>query len=1050
MKSFYPFLFAALTATSAQAQKAVIMSSPKVPVVYLVSQLSPNGKWAVGNFDTGYMQGFVWDLTTNKIRTLAPLGDNSAGLSISNDGKVAGVFMDDKATDYGVPILNGGYWHKGYWHHLSNKGDAISDLDNGSQLQAISPNGRWIGGIARVGSSWQPIAWDLETNKFEIYPSSNGAGSIYAIGDKGQAAGYTYHHKTHNRTPIYWGSTAAADSVWIDAEHSGPYELANAISSDGSKVVSNQHIYDVATKTKKSIFDYEGLEDCFSWQIYGINKQGTIYGSVQMEMGTSFKPLFVKDGKSIDIVQHLTSLGADLSRYMVLWCTGVSDDEKTFSLMTYSLDDLSLDEPLPKSIIVKLDENTVTPAPVALEARHLHGINGVQLTWDAPLFAETAPSSYEVYRNNAKIGSITADKTIFVDSNVANGEYTYSVKAVYADASSAPSVEAAITVAESPETAPQRLEAEYRGVSNAFLAWDAPAPRKNSVNYYSETDNIYSIGGGIYDFECAVRFKRATLDAYKAKQQKITEVAFYPMSRQKSWTINIYKDSDTQTPIYTQNVDGATLNYGKENYVKLTTPVEIPTEGELIVGINIVPFETGSYKVVGLVDGIAEPGYTDLMRRKGQNELEFYSLYERSLVRSEGGVISENTFPISLVFNEENAGNENDVKEYNVKQDGKLVATTSATSALIPSLAEGNYEFTVSPVYNNGEEGPAASTNLTIELNADNIPAVNNINVTTEEGKMTATWDEPVDDSRAILTYSSDVNTGGMVGDEAHQFSYMVTTIYEGNKIRNFDGNLIKSFRFYPLASADFTFYLMQDGEIVAEKYVEDYNLNAWNEVKLDEPIAVNRNSTYQLTLDCYDVEPEKAPLGMDDRLAMPGISDLYSLDNGQSFSSLTYDGGKSANWMMGITTGTAETQPLAFDGYDVRIDGKKANEETLTEPTFSYTFDANGTHRISVSVLYPDPIGEFTGDTKFFTISITGIENAVADALQVNLNGSNSVLRVEGVTASSIEAFSANGRKVASATGNEINVSSLTPGTYVIRITTETGKQVARTVIIK
>lgn len=1037
MKLFYPLLCAGLMSVGAQAQKLVMMSNPEVPWQYIITQVSPNGEWAVGNIANEAGQAFVWNLKTNKITNLSPRGIFSFAYRVSNNGVVSGAFNDSQATSYGVTIENGGYWKNGRWHHLDDsKLDEITKSTNGSLMNGVSPDGNYVGGLALVGGKWTPVAWNLEKGEMSTYPYMNGAGAIYDIADNGMAGGYTYDPVKKNRTPVLWKSTSAADSVMVSLNTIGPAALVSSISSDRKYALADTLIYNIETGERTPILK-KGHYDYFNFEYFGINKQGTVWGYYADDMG-SYKPALVKNGEAIDVNAFFAEKGFDTSNYMILHVNGVSDDEKTYAVQ--AIDQMYM----PHAMIIKLDQNTTTPAPVALEAHAHFGIKAVELSWSAPLFADVAPTAYDVYRDGTKVASVAAGVTDYVDAEAAEGSHSYAVKAVYEGGESDLSDAADVELVAPVLTAPANLKAEARGLNNVYLYWNAPRTSKERLNYFNDGLEVTGLGGGTTVFECAVRFKQTVLAAYAAKGQKVTEVAFYPMAKQKAWTINFYRADDTATPVYTQSIDASKLIYGQENIVKLTTPLELPAEGDLIYAIKAEPLEAGSYNVIGLVDGTGIAGYTDLMRRT-EDGGDFTSLHEDAFNNADGGFDYNSTYAMSLLFGTE-ASDAAEVKAYKVLQNGTLAATVESTNAVLKGLEDGTYSYEVKAVYADDSEGPAAAVTATVALDVENVPSVKNVDVAVEGAAMKAEWDAPADDSRATISYSDETLAGGLVGTEENNYSYLVKAIYDGDKLNGMSGYQIKAFRFYPLAQSDFTFFLYKDGVKVAEKFVESYNLNEWNEVALDEPLTLDASSAYELVLDSYDVEPGKAPLGLDGRLAHAGYSNLFSTDEGKTFS--TTDG--SGNWMIGLVTGEPEATPLAVEGYNVLIDGRETAPEPIKETTYSQEFSEKGTHSIKVNVVYPEPLGEFSGTTVFFEINVSGIDKLTADELTFTRGEHDGVIRVNGGEVAMLHIFSASGAKAASARGSEINVSQLTPGAYVLSVTMLNGKVKTAKVVLK
>ena len=1029
-----------------QAQKSVILSSPLVLVEYQVISLSPNGKWACGNINDGYSRGFRWDLTTGEVLELSPMGSNSTALCVANDGTVAGTFMDDEALPNHATIECAGYWRAGRWHHVGNGFiDPVQSERDGTVAYAISPNAKYLGGLALIDNCYTPVAWNLETGemtKYFIHKNANGqgAGSIFAITDDGVAAGYSYHPVKMNRTPTIW--TTPTDTLLPAYEMVGPFCSAGHISSDGTKVLCYDRVVDLSTPEHKAT-KVASFDNLFSFEFFTVNNNGIVGGYTQTGMMDASSATFIKDGQMVSAASYLEGLGVDLSNYLaVVRAYGISDDEKTFALMAYDKDEVI------RSIVVKLDQNTTNPAPVGLRAHALSGIGGVELTWRAPIGAETLPVGYNVLRNGVKVNTATVTDLHYVDQNLADGNYTYTVQAVYAQQSSEASQPATVALAAVPATAPANLQAVQRGLNNVQLTWEKPQFPMPSYGYADETVDMYQMGGGQYAYESGVRFRASLLKAYADKGMVISDVCFYPMSKETTWKINFYAPDDTDNPLYTETIDGKNLVYGQKNRVHLTTPYAIPAGQDVVVGVE-VSADYGTYTTQGFTYGTCIPGYTDLMRRTSLStgKEAFFSLYQSRQDNENGATMYEMTWPISLMFSSANA-TADDWKHYNLYADGTQVGTIEADGHLLTQVPDGTHTYEVSAVSQQGIETPKATTQLEVKTNTA-LYKPQNVQVTMNGKRMNATWsDLSADNNRTVLTYASDNCANGVVGSASQNYSYMVKTVYSGSKIRNLDGYVVDAFRFYPTANADFTFYLYVDGRMHTDLYVENYTLNQWNEVKLPTPIVIDRNSSYDLILDCYDVDEEKAPIGMDDQLAHQGVSDLYSIDEGSNFNSLVAEGGTNANWMIGMSVVTEQSTALPLQGYNVTIDGTQANDALLTEPSFSrqFTEAENGTHVFRVSAVYDGSIGTQRSSFIYFTVNIaTGIADATAADATLQVQRGASVLRVTGGEVASLSLYDAAGRRVAAAKGSEVGISGNPAGTYVLRITLTDGSTLSR-----
>lgn len=1026
-----------LTAGSLYAQKALLLQSPNVDVEYQVTCLSPNGQWAAGMVNDGNYRAFRWNLTTGEFIELSPSGSLSFALGVANDGTVAGNFMDSQYLGNGAAISAAGYYRNGKWHHLNSNGLTKPTTDDaGSQANAISPDGNLVGGIALVGGVYAPVVWNITTGERKDYifknvemnnAAKNSAGSISSVTNDGVACGWVYRSTKSNRTPCIW--TTPSDTILPAYERIGPYALARSISSDGKKVLAVDRIFDMETRKTTPL---AGYNDYLAFEYFCVNTQGTAVGYAQKSLEDVALATVVKDGKAMPLSDLLAKSGVDLSNYPnLIQAVGVSDDEQTYVLMAYDKNQI------PRAVAVRLNQNVETPAPVALKAKALDGAGAVELKWNAPLAKADAVKGYDLYRDGTKVNAAPLTDRYYVDTNLANGNYSYTVKALYDGAESEASASATATLAALALQQPENFVAVQQGLNNVRLMWNAPRPSLSAFSYVGSEQEVYSLGGGAYSFENGVRLRASLLSAYAARGEKLTHVCFYPMAKQDKWTINVYDAADDTKPLYSQDIDGSTLNYGVENRIALTTPVDLPAGKDLIIGLGVTVNNT-SYSVVGETFGYCEPGYSDLMRRTGADDGEdhFYSLYERAQSSADGATMYESAWPITALFGSADHSDAT-VKDYRLYVNGQQSQTLDSHDLTLTGVADGDYTYGVTAVNESGTESAQASAQLTVKQNLNVYKPLNVVAEVTGD-KLNATWQAPLADSRAILTYAT-----GKVQAGPQSRNFQAKALYDKEVTRTYDGFQIKALRFYPTADAEFTLTLEQDGKTVATADASDYVLNQWNEVALDKPVTLNASSEYGVVLDCYDALDGTAPLALDDTWARRGVSDLFSTDEGNSFSSLVEQGGTNGNWCLGLVVGTDTDQPLPVEGYQVLVDGKQAGEGLVKETAYSQNFsgETNKTHRLQVKTVYAADGSNVAADVVYFTINpTTGIEGVTTDAT-LHVTQGTTALRVEDVSVKQLRLYAADGTLAAESDAATLPITSLAKGVYVLAIHTTDGR---------
>lgn len=1044
MKKLVMLFSALFSISSLSAQKSLILTTPEVDVEYQVTSVSPNGKWACGNINETSNRGFIWNLETGEIRELSAQGYISMGLAVANDGTVAGTFEDPEALPNGATIEVAGYWRDGSWHHIKGSTqDKPTNQTQGSIAYCISPNGKLLAGATYINGHYTPVVWNIENGiqtEYKMYLSAKdyGHGSIYSVTDDGKACGWVTHPAKLNRTPCIW--TSANDTIMPSYTDIGPFSTASSISSDGTKVLVSGGIYDLTTKKFKSAVTFD---DVYAYDLYKINNDGVIGGYTQQNE-ESRDAVIIRNGKIQTLSDYLTSKGVDTSKYSsFLYTASFSDDLSAIAAIAYD----TLGQA--RSIVIKTDLPDEKAVPNNLSAKALIGAGAIEVTWTAPLSASGAPESYVVLRNGTQVYS--GSDLMFTDSNLADGTYSYTVKAVYADGESAATEAVSAKLTSTVDLqAPRDLQAVQRGYNNVQIAWEKPLSVQSTYDYMYDNAEIKSLGGGAYSFEAGVRLTSATLAAYANHGKVLSGVSFYPMSAIQGWKINLYDAADPDHAVYSQSVDPSSLVIGQANEVKLTTPYTLPTDKDLIIAVEAdVDEEQYNYSVIGFTYGVAKPGYTDLMHRvnlSDEDSESFYSMQEYAVNSEEGAYMFQVTWPITAVFASAD-GSDDEVQGYAVYVNNKQQSTVSTLDTRLTNLTDGTHKIGVAAIYKNNKQSDLVS--VFAKVSHDNsVLKPYDVQVSVNNGnEMTATWpDMSVDNNRTILCFASDNNTGGVTGSASAGYGYMVETVYSGDDIRTYDGYQISAFRFFPLATADFTFILKQDGEQVAEIEAEDYTVNQWNEIYLDTPLTLNRGSEYELIIDCYDVESGKAPIGMDDQWARQGVTDLYSSDNGETFSSLVNDGGKNANWMMGLVLNTTESTTSPVKGYNVIVDGKQANEELLTTTSFSKTYDVSGTHTLRVRAITDESYA--SSSVKYFTIDVSGISNITADSPIQVAHGATTLV-VNGGAVKALKLYDTAGRQAAKSASDTIGISTLPAGTYVLSIELTDGTKFSQKVAL-
>ena len=1046
MRKIYSLLCAALASMSVNAQNAnLVLSTPNTGIDYQVFSLSPNGKWACGSIYDGSQRGFLWNLVSNEITELSVQGEESLAMKVSNDGVVSGAFQTTEGTPNNVPVETYGIWKDGKWTALEidNEANNAHILRDG-YAATISYNNKFIAGIGGIGDDYFPVFW--KEGNLEVIDEISG--SVYDVSDDGKIlCGWTTHPVKKNRTCVIWklGEDGKYKKTFMDLDSqwsAGPFCVATDISTNNRYVVGFNRVWDLQTD---KYVEHDFSEAFSGFELTGVTNKGEAYGyedNGDFPGGAERKAIKVGlDGKKVELRQLLIDQGVNLDKYPYIQrATGISDNEETYAFVGYD------DAFFPHSIIVKLNVDTMTMAPVALKNRSLEGINANRLSWKAPLRNNKALKGYNVYRDGKKINSSLINAMEYVDNALNAGEYTYAVTAVYDGKESEKSEVIVTKVTAKQNQKPRNLLALQSSFNDVRLVWESPYSNLPSISYYTSGEAIASVGGGGYSFEAAIAARQQELDLYKKAGYQITQISFVPKSRQKSWTVKFYTSDNDDTPIYSEVIPNEGLVYGIENYFTLKTPLSIPEGKELIMAIDIDATGFGGYNVMGMAPIKADPRYSDLIRQKG--EKDFYSMYESGMNSEEGAYEYNICWAMAIHFGKANEKDADNVKQYIVSANGKEVCKTAEKKYRLNGLAEGQYTFDVVAEYNNGKLSAPVSSTLNLVPNKSIYKPIV-ASAATELSDATLSWATPVDNDAATISFANTPNSGGLKGSAANQYSYMAATRYFGDKLKNYEDFEITGFKFFPLSDADYTFILKINGEEATSIALENgtgYTKNKWNTVKLETPIKINRHDEYMLILDCYDVTPNEAPLGIDSEIGYPNVSDLYSNDDGETFNSLIYDGGKDGNWMLGLEVASTTPKQLPVEGYNVYLFNQKVGEAPANATSYTLNNLEEAPYQARVNAIYKD-FGEVKGKNVTFVINLpSGIEAMQNNALSVTKNAN--AIEVKGGNVTAVEAYNMAGALVAQSNSNVLGISALSNGVYVLKIKAD-GKTVSTKISI-
>ncbi len=1027
------------------------------PSNYQVLSISPNGQWACGIYtnanNTPY--GFRWNLNTGSIEMLDPT-DSSTAWDIANDGTVSGTFADTSIASNGAPIQMVGFYRNGKWNSVEKPAEKISD----GVGYGITPDGHYISGSVNINGIYTPCIWH-DGKLDRILPTDPKAHAMpYAIAPDGQsAAGWIMKE---NRTACYWNADGDTKLMLDSPDYSYFFNnCGKGFSPDGKTLlywggweVDNDDLYlwalyDIATGERKRI---KAPTMSSTMEFFDISNDGILVGS-DMDRGYVY---VTEEDQSYYVDDYLKKCGVDIDELSSYFYEGeywdgttlpvsrvasISEDSKTIAMLYWDKTQQQ------SSMVIKLDVDPEKTVPSELTAIQLKGLNHVGLTWKTQ--DNVSGCSFAVFRDGKRVSGMLPLRTpYFYDKNVEPGTHTYLVELTTPAGTRNVGEPVEITVATPTPSIPLSLTARQKGIYDARLSWAEPLSNK-VVKTYADYNMPDVLGFSVYQdvtMEAAVKYDSHEIANYTG--YTLDEVAFTPLSQHKSWTVNIYSQSTTDgslTLITSQPVTQS-LVLGQRNTVLLDNPVELPTQGNLIVAVEVDVDSQKSSAVLGAQMGPVKAGYTDLLRQG--TEGDFFSAYESSL--SSGYECTCMSWMIDALFTPADySETDNMLSHYNIYADDTKVSETTGLTADVAHLSDGTHVFGVQAQYANGSVSDIASADVDIAVR---YPSVDAIDITTvgEKG-IKAEWSTPVDRDAKSITYNPEKpSIKGVVGISDNGYAIMAATDYPANMFTGYDGYLIKSLCFYPLTDAVFALSLYRNREEIYYVEIDDYKLNQWNEIELTEEIFVEKGCSYRLLVDCFDPTPEVNVLAVDGNPCFPMVSDLYSIDNGESFSSLSIDTSLMGNWLMGIEIVSTEETSLDVVGYDVRIDGNIVNESKITSTEFDYEMPTADTrrHSLKVDTYYKDVENAVSSPFNYFTLNTAGIADGIIT--DITLKEGENFLVAEGDAVKSMSVISVSGVQMAKAEGRQVNISSLAPGVYVVVIALEDGSTVTRKIAIR
>lgn len=996
-KLFFSFILAVACLLPNVASAEVVRMTTDAD--YQIFALSANGQWAVGmqGDGTSDMFCFRWNLLSNEIE-LSP-APSYCGTSISNDGVYCGGYTitDEIGRKHIVP----GYYD-GEWHQLPTpEGMTVLDALDGS----ITPDGRTMAITLETAENRNmfPAVWRDGEFQYTLPAAQGGTSRVYCVSDDGQKfGGWT---ETTNRQTCYWlgqGDCTLFDNfaaMWAEAIHFSAdgkhllwYGGWDSMDYVPGVIPSIYGLYNLETKEKQKFPALTDVGESFS--THAITEDLTVIG----EYGIT--PVLIKDGVttplndwlvanyniSLDTLPELQTISDEggPGGIYILRGQAISRDGKTIGIYHYGNDNLA------HSTIIRLDVNFDNAAPVAVVAKQISGINAVRLSWKAPYgISPEKVSGFKVYRNGELIATVSGNE--YCEGNLAAGDYTYEVSLLNAAGEESARVATQITIADPQPQAPCNVYARQLGYNGAMLEWTAPETNLLNKRYYNSGSATEGFGANQADLtmETGILFPADEMAMYSTA--KISAVSFYPMSQQRNFTINLYtRAADGKlTKLLTKVLRNNALTIGQKNTIQLDEPLDIPAADLIVATSAQVVDQATSTSVFGMEYGYSTPGKSDLLRRVMTPEEDFASMKDMGAAV---GIPMSVSWKIDLILTPEGAAADIDSVAYYEVAGNQVTANRQA----MLDLPAGAQTLGVTAVYADGRRSPEANATVNIAPRTEEAPAIDveTVEIANDGDQFTASWQQPLDFDQTTMAYhNGKVSTIAVSAPKENNYNLVAGVKYPAARLRTYDGYQLTSVRFYPMSDATFTILINQGDEQIVEQEVDDYTLNQWNTVVLDEPVTILPNTAYTVYVDCYDVTPDGAPLAVERGTVVSGLSDLINY-GGNVWNTLEEATAIPLSWLIDAQFNAPEGFAYPAPTYNFYINGVAANAEPLAEPSIKATATEGGVQPFAVGVTYPGAKEKMSGQRNF-DFGQTGIE----DITVLNANGRADVQTLQGIT---------------------------------------------------
>lgn len=905
-----------------------------------VNKMSANGRYAVGYVGEGSSsKGFLWDLEADRLEYVKSVYVNQL-LDVSNDGTAYGWTLQtqDVTQDVTDEDMLLGTYKNGEWTECpANLG-----------VQGIAADSRLYG-----ARSTHPTMYDIEKGEFAIY---TGTGEILCVGaESGYAAGYVT--ESGSTYPAVW---TAEDKV-VKAEWSEVRgERVTAISANGEWALIGTHWrWHVSANTIEHMLS---VSHRFSSKTYpesmrAIANDGTVYGTYVENIEIPDKGMaliYTTDGRWRSLETYLKEeRGVTVVGYALTSVRAISADADQLLLYAFATNP-ALGEIFTRGVALRLDVQVKHLYPNSLLATQMPGSGMVKVTWGAPLLGAEDVTAYTLLRDGKKIYEGT--DLVYIDKDTETGKtYTYTVTASYKDGvTSTESYAAKVTIVSTHHLPVTNLSARQVGLHSLWINWSAPVVSIPKLQYFREDKESMAFGTSNHSSEWGIRIPTEDLEAYKG--EKIRTLQFLPVGRQDGYTLNLYRgikgtDDYEDKPFYSQSISPDALHYGSVNTIVLEEAQAIPEGVDLYVALYI---DGDGLNMLGVQFDGFRSGYTDLCRVEGVHK----KMVSISAASTSGYQI---VVPLGIgICSEEQLG-KSLIKQYEVRDQGKVVATTNELKLKIDKAEMGKHVLDVNVLYHDGEY---SGTNETVEIEmVENIEAYHGVEarVQVTEHSAEVSWQQPRNDDRTLLHWGDMIPSVGFPAQPNYEM-FTAVSIYPMDMTAPYGEDYeITGVYFYPTDKATFAISLEDgfDGTLAHfERKASEVQLGTLNYISLKNPISLNPSYNFTLAIDVMDAMPGTSPLAFDSSNQWKdAFSNVLYLDGEYMTLLDVMEVGVRPSWLMGLVIRLKDSEAIPVQGYNLYVDGEQQNTELLTTTTMMVNDLEDGMHVAEVDVVYSETI---------------------------------------------------------------------------------------------